>query len=205
MKRCHTEFGHLHFELKVCNSFWLVSSLPGLEEQIRGGASVFEQASEVGGERVVCRRVAVLEDLHLADDSQVARLGVQVLLPDGHVPEPHGPELGRVVEGDALLVVAGAHLEVARHAVEDAEAEPDADLDGGVDGAGEHVEAEHERVGQALAVFASPKSGKRQEGDVGFCSFQVAILGKWSLYTLETSEDSEVHSEDQMKEFDLEL
>ena len=172
MKRCHTEFGHLHFELKVCNSFWLVSSLPGLEEQIRGGASVFEQASEVGGERVVGRRVVVLlEHLHLADEPQVARLGVQVLIADGHVAEPHGLELAGVVEGDALLVVARAHLEVARHAVEDAEAEPDADFDGGVDGAGEHVEAEHERVGQALAVFASPKSGKRQEGDVGFCSF----------------------------------
>ena len=31
------------------------------------------------------------EDLHLADEPQVARLGVQVLVADGHVAEPHRP------------------------------------------------------------------------------------------------------------------
>ena len=67
------------------------------------------------------------------------------------------------MECDALLVVAGSHLEVAAQAVEDAEAEADAHLGGGAAAVGggaarKHVEAEHERVGQSLAILARPKS-----------------------------------------------
>ena len=99
------------------------------------------------------------------------------------------PELLGVVECDALLVVAGAHLEVAGQPVEDPEAEPDPHLGGGAlavvaAAAGEHVEAQHEGVRQPLTVLTRPKSGGIKNQEFKICGFAISMFqqvtrGQW--------------------------
>ena len=95
----------------------------------------------------------------------------------------NGPELLGVVECDALLVVAGAHLEVAGQPVEDPEAEPDPHLGGGAlaaaaaaAAAGEHVEAQHEGVRQPLTVLTRPKSGGIKNQEFEICGFAISMF-----------------------------
>ena len=129
---------------------------PGLEDEV-GALLVVDQAPEIGGQRVVLG--VVEEEPEPADELDVA-VGVDVLVGDGDVLVPDRAQVARVLQGQVALDLGTADLELPVDAVENAELEldPDALGLGLVDLTPEHVEAEHEGVGQPLAVLAGPEA-----------------------------------------------